>query len=80
MVNINEVFSKKTVTFGVLQGTVLEPLVLTFYTNGFSNVKSEGKILIFTDHIVITCTGNTYEDVIRKIEADCHIINKKAHS
>ena len=47
------------VKFGVPQGSVFGPLLFLLYMNDISNIKEQGKIILFADDTNIFVTGET---------------------
>lgn len=54
LVKINNEFSESMfLTHSVLQGTVLEPLLLIIYINGLLNLNIKGKIICYADDTLV---------------------------
>ena len=54
----NKISSKKNVTIGVPQGTVLGPILFLLFVNDLSNVITEANINIYADDVVIYSSGS----------------------
>ena len=55
----------KTITSGILQGSILGPLLYTIYVNDIFFVADTVKCVLYADDIALVVTGKMREDVLR---------------
>ena len=63
----SEVSTPKLVTCGVLQGSILRPLLFTIYVNDLPCAITNSKINLYADDTALTVTSNTKSDLEQQL-------------
>lgn len=66
----DSVSSKRKITFGVPQGTVLGPLLFLIYVNNLFNLKIEGDIVSYADDTAIMYSAHSWAQLKTNVEMD----------
>ena len=59
-----------TVSNGIAQGTVLDPILFIFYINDIFKSVQFAKVSLFADDCVIYLSGNNWPNIHRKMQFD----------
>ena len=61
---------------GLPQGSALGPLLFQVYVNDMPSLVHHGNLLWFADETTLICSGDTCEEVEKKLSHDLELISK----
>ena len=68
-------YKTESVTCGVPQGSILDPLLIIIYVNDISEVSNKIFPILFADDTTILMEGNSIHNVIASLNIELHKLN-----
>ena len=73
---MSDYFSSSPVRGGILQGSVVQPLLFLVYVNDMPALVHHGNLLQLADDTILICFGDTSAEVEKKLPHDLKLISK----
>ncbi|KAG5666481.1 hypothetical protein PVAND_014508 [Polypedilum vanderplanki] len=73
----NDLSQDRVISYGVVQGSVLGPLLFSLYINDIHKLRLNGQLFMYADDMIIACNHKSQNSIVKSIQEDMEIIVKK---